>query len=243
MVKSINGVSIIFGRDCISSAFDKAVGLRVSGVIHTVNSNMLSMAYYDPFYKRILNDSLFNICDGSVLARIMSILNKMKLDSYPGPDFFMDTINKCQYRSAFVGGDSQINLALKDRLMKIDGNVKNMPFVDLPFCEDPRFFDYKKIASILNSYNSDIVWVSLGAPKQDYFSYYLLPYLTKGVVIPVGAAFNFHSGAINRAPLGWRKYGFEWLYRLFIEPQKTYKRLKSEFCTMPRIVIDELINR
>jgi len=243
MISVINDVKISFDKKYILSIINKSLKSNCQSVIHTVNSNMLSVAYGDDEYKSILNNSVINICDGSVLAKILSLLSGQLLDPYPGPDFFIDLIQKGEYKFSFVGANPEINESLQLNLSKINPKISHMPFISLPYNEDPRSFRYDEISEVLNSYNSDIIWGSLGAPKQDYFAYYLLPYLKRGIVIPIGAAFNFYSDSVRRAPCVWRKYRLEWLYRLISEPRKTYKRLVVEISTMPHIIINELLKR
>ena len=72
----------------------------------------------------------------------------------------------------------------------------------LPFCnvED---FDYPN-SRMIDEMVPDIIWVALGALKQEIFMSRLKPYLKKGVMIAVGAAFKFYSGTdVKRSPIGW----------------------------------------
>lgn len=45
-----------------------------------------------------------------------------------------------------------------------------------------------------------------------------------GVLIGVGAAFDFHAGTVKRAPLIYQQLGLEWLYRLLAEPRRLWRR-------------------
>lgn len=46
----------------------------------------------------------------------------------------------------------------------------------------------------------------------------------RAVMIGVGAAFDYHAGVLKRAPLWWQNNGLEWLYRLWSEPRRLFKR-------------------
>jgi len=72
----------------------------------------------------------------------------------------------------------------------------------------------------------DILFVGLGSPKQDVFSYNFLKeeYIKPLVVIPVGAAFDFIAGVKRMAPVWVQDIGFEWLFRLIKEPIRLWKR-------------------
>ena len=75
----------------------------------------------------------------------------------------------------------------------------------------------------INASGADIVWIGLGAPKQEKW---MLAHKdkVKGVMMGVGAGFDFHAGTIKRAPEWIQKIGFEWLYRLFQDPKRLFSR-------------------
>lgn len=70
---------------------------------------------------------------------------------------------------------------------------------------------------------ADVIWIGLGTPKQDYLVPMLAP-LTRAALVPVGAAFDFHSGAISEAPAALQGSGLEWLYRWSREPRRLWRR-------------------
>ena len=105
-------------------------------------------------------------------------------------------------------------------------------------------FDYASIAKTVNKFEPDIIWVSLGAPKQEYFMSYLVNYLNSGVLIGVGQAFALTaSGRKNKTQTTFRKFKLEWLYRLITEPGKTFSRLIKEIWYLPQIIVKEIMNR
>jgi N-acetylglucosaminyldiphosphoundecaprenol N-acetyl-beta-D-mannosaminyltransferase len=66
----------------------------------------------------------------------------------------------------------------------------------------------------------DVIWVGLGTPKQERFMARFAAELDAGVLIGVGAAFDFHSGRVRQAPRWIQRSGFEWLFRLATEPRR-----------------------
>jgi N-acetylglucosaminyldiphosphoundecaprenol N-acetyl-beta-D-mannosaminyltransferase len=80
-----------------------------------------------------------------------------------------------------------------------------------PFCELEEF-DYTGIAKQINDSNADIVWLSLRAPKQDFFAVKLLPHLDKKICIGVGAAFRFSLGQIKHPPKIFKKLGLTGIF-------------------------------
>ena len=70
----------------------------------------------------------------------------------------------------------------------------------------------------------DLVWVGLGAPRQECFMAGLSGRIPVGAMVGVGAAFDFHSGSIRQAPSWIRRSGLEWLFRLAMEPRRLGRR-------------------
>ena len=71
--------------------------------------------------------------------------------------------------------------------------------------------------------NADIVWIGLGAPRQEMLCARLED-RTKSLMIGVGGAFNILAGITPEAPLWMQDIGLEWLYRLIKEPKRLFKR-------------------
>ena len=142
----------------------------------------------------------------------------------------------------FLGTSQNTLDALQNNLQSKNPDVANMLFRELPYCnvED---FDYPTIAKDIQNDGADIIWIALGAPKQEKFMHHLLPHLKKGVAIAVGAAFNFNSGAENapnRAPAWMRRCHLEFLHRIFAEPKKQIKRCGNILLTLPQILYKEI---
>lgn len=76
----------------------------------------------------------------------------------------------------------------------------------------------------INAAEADIVWVGLGCPKQEIWMHENCQELRAGVMIGVGAAFDFHTGRVKRAPVWMRARGLEWLHRLVSEPRRLWRR-------------------
>jgi len=70
----------------------------------------------------------------------------------------------------------------------------------------------------------DVVWVGLGAPKQEKWMQAHVGRVDAAAMIGVGAAFDFHCGEVRWAPAWIRKLGLEWAYRLVLEPKRMWRR-------------------
>jgi len=178
------------------------------------------------------------------LVSIINLLNRTRFSSYPGPDFFIDKIKEKKYKHTFLGSTKEVLDNLKIQLTKIDSNIQNAQFIELPFLKVNEF-DYNVIGKMINQTSSDFIWVSLGAPKQEKFSSILVKHINRGLIVSVGAAFDFHSGLshVKRSPKILRNLKLEWLYRVFEQPSKTLKRLKDELIYMPIIIVKEILKK
>jgi len=67
------------------------------------------------------------------------------------------------------------------------------------------------------------VFIGLGCPKQDHFAHDLRDRI-HAVQVCVGAAFDFHAGTLRTAPRWMQRSGLEWLYRLYREPRRLWRR-------------------
>jgi len=77
-----------------------------------------------------------------------------------------------------------------------------------------------EIVSKINAANPDIVWIGLGSIKQDLWADSHVGKLAAPVLIAVGAAFDFHSGAKPQAPRWMMRAGLEWVFRFITEPRR-----------------------
>lgn len=84
----------------------------------------------------------------------------------------------------------------------------------------------------ISAHPADIILVAYGAPKQEFWINRNLPHLPTSVAIGVGGTFRFLSGDIRRAPLWIQRLGFEWLFRLALEPWRWRRQL-----ALPKFII------
>lgn len=79
------------------------------------------------------------------------------------------------------------------------------------------------LAKRITASGADIVFVGLGCPRQEIFSFENANYLSRPT-IAVGAAFDFHAGLLAQAPPWMQQIGLEWLFRLIKEPGRLWRR-------------------
>ena len=228
-----------FDKAVVHERIAQKVTEQGAGYICVADANILQQVHNDLDYRKVVDGSMFSICDSSWVPVFVNRIYGVKHEHYCGSMIFKDIIEQKRYRQFFMGTSTEVLTALKANLTVMDPAIKDMTFYELPFCnvED---FDYPAIAEMVNRDNPDIIWVALGAPKQEIFMSKLNPYLKRGVQIAVGAAFKFYSGLEEkRAPEWMRRMHLEFVYRVYAEPKKQWARCKQIICTLPQIFREE----
>ena len=234
-------VKLEFDNDKADHIIQSAIETNGKGYVCSVESNNLTIANTNPAFNNVINGALLNICDGSNIAWLLGKIHRKNYKSYIGADLFINYVKKKQFKQYFLGNTREVLDGLKENLSKIDPKIGQMKFEELPFRKVDEF-DYEGIARAINEDNPDIIWVSLGAPKQEEFMSRLLPHLNRGVMFGFGAIFNFNAsvGPVQRAPEWMLKLRLEWLYRAFNEPQKNIPRYWRFIKILPKLMCSEL---
>lgn len=190
-------------------------------------------------YLDVVNGGMFSICDSSYVPLYIKWIYGKKYEQYCGSQIFMDIISSQRYRMIFLGTQQHILDGLKKNLSKINPDIVDMKFVELPFREVCQF-DYPDIATMIEEDGADIIWIALGAPKQEFFMSILKPHLKHGVMIAVGAAFKFFSGVeTQRAPDWMVRNHLEFVHRITKEPKKQFVRCFHIVRTLPAMLFKE----
>lgn len=230
-----------FDKQIIWNKIDEQLRKEGARYICVADGNILQIVHKDPEYRKTVNESLFSICDSSWVPVFLKRLYGIEYQQYCGSQIFEDLTDRKQYRQFFIGTSENVLNGLRQELSKKDPSVNNMSFFAPPFCKVEEF-DYPSIAERINKDNPDIVWVALGAPKQEHFMHRLQPLLKRGVMIGVGAVFNFYCGLENapkRAPQWMVKHHLEFIYRVFSEPKKQLRRCHQILVTLPKVYREE----
>jgi N-acetylglucosaminyldiphosphoundecaprenol N-acetyl-beta-D-mannosaminyltransferase len=229
----------------INYEFDKAevhsqIEKVQKGYICVADGVVLNTANRNKEYLDVVNGGMFAICDSSWVPLYLKSIYGVKYEQYCGSEIFKDIVSSRKYRMIFMGTHQTTLDALQQELMTMNPDVANMKFVELPF-RDVDGFDYQEIAQMIKEDGAKIIWVALGAPKQERFMNKLLPYLESGVMLGVGAVFKFYSGTDeSRCPKWIQKNHLEFVYRIIQDPKKQLKRCFWIVATLPKLYLEEV---
>lgn len=210
-----------------------------SDYICVADGVILNTANRNETYLKVVNGGMFSICDSGYVPLYLKWIYGRHYRQYCGSEIFKDIVSDRRYRMIFLGTQQPILDGLRKKLSEMNPDVMNMTFTELPF-RNVEDFDYLEIARMIEADCADIVWIALGAPKQEYFMSMLKPHLNRGVMIAVGAAFKFYSGVdTNRAPQWMVRNHLEFVHRLTQEPSKQFKRCFHIVRTLPGLLYGE----
>lgn len=239
MIESYFNINYEFDKQAVREFIDKAIADKKAGYITVADGNVVGFAQKHDDYIKVLNEAFFAICDSGWVPVYLKWIYGIHREQYCGPMIFKDLVSQGKHRMFFMGTKQETLDSLQSELAKMNPDVKDMSFYELPFRKVEEF-DYPAIAKKIEADGADLIWVALGAPKQDYFMNRLKPYLKKGVMIGVGAAFNFYSGmGEKRAPQWVIDYHIEFLYRIKQAPKKQIKRCWMIIKGMPSLLWGE----
>ena len=146
-------------------------------------------------------------------------------------------------RHFLCGGDIGVAERLRERLRRRFPGIAVVGTWTPPF-RPLSDAEYRQLADRITASGADLIWIGLSSPKQERFMAALSARLSAGVLIGVGAAFDFHAGLKPQAPPWLRRTGLEWLFRLATEPRRLWRRYligNSRFLWL--LLIRELLAR
>lgn len=219
-------------------------------LIFTPNPEMIVLAQKDTKFKYILNQADLSLPDGVGLILLSPFLGQSIRQRIPGVDFLKEIcqiaeqMNKKVY---LIGGEYGIAKKAAEKLKFLFPKLQIVGAEEGPSIQEKGEeivydkLENQKLIQRINQSKAQIIFVAFGQNKQEKWIYEnikMLPGVT--LAMGVGGAFDFLAQKVPRAPVFWRKIGFEWLWRLIQEP-KRYKRIFNAVIVFPYLVIVSLI--
>lgn len=232
------GVNLEFNHPALFERITECIAYGRAGYVCVVDANVLAMARKDEIYRQVINKALVNTCDGSSIAFFASMLHGESFRALNGPDILAKLLQNAKLKHLLLGNTAvtcgRIRRKMEDQ--GLDSAV--IQHLELPFLSVEEF-NYELIAAQINSLRPDVIWVSLGAPKQERFMHRILPYLHHGVMFGIGAAFNFYIGEIKMSKVSFFGLRFIWINRIVSDPVRLTRRLVPYVLSIPGMLYSE----
>ncbi|MCK9861962.1 WecB/TagA/CpsF family glycosyltransferase [Paenibacillus sp. ATY16] len=189
------------------------------------NTHSIVTASNDLNFARVLDEASMCTPDGMPLVWALKMLGFREQDRVDGPNLMLklcEIAPKKNYKIYLYGGTDQTLEQLNKVLTKKNSGISIVGKYSPPFRKlSPD--ENLQVINQINHADADLIFVSLGCPKQEIWMNENRAKIN-GVMIGVGAAFDFIVGNIKRPPLFFQKLGLEWAFRLVKEPKRLWKR-------------------
>jgi N-acetylglucosaminyldiphosphoundecaprenol N-acetyl-beta-D-mannosaminyltransferase len=228
----VDMVSETSALEVISEAWNTGRRLHVV----TINAEMIVTAQQDQLLDRIVRHAHLIVPDGSGVVFALK-LAKQNVSKLPGIELAAAAIKMAaekKKRIALLGGKPEVMEKLKAVLAAQHPGINIVATHDGYWSPD----DEDKVVDELAQAQPDLLLVAMGVPRQEYFLDRWQASFPHAVMIGVGGSFDVWTGTVKRAPLLFRRFHLEWLYRLLAEPWR-YKRIGSALPSFAFQVLNE----
>jgi N-acetylglucosaminyldiphosphoundecaprenol N-acetyl-beta-D-mannosaminyltransferase len=197
------------------------------GYVVTPNLDHIVKLEEDPEFVRCYDNAALVLPDGNPVLWASNYLGTPLKALVTGSDLFTAL---CRYAAEkghtlfFLGGLEGVAEKAADVLKKqhLDINVVGVYSPPFGFEKDPE--ENARIVQMINAVKPAILFVGVGAPKQEKWMYKNIDQLDINVALGIGASFDFVAGTVKRAPKLFRQMSMEWFWRVLNEPTRLFKR-------------------
>ena len=226
MKKSLLGILVSTGTyiSYVDQILDVA-RLRKSSYICVANVHMVIEGHNSKQFKQIINEADLVTPDGMPLAKGLKLLYGIHQDRVAGMDLLPDLLleaERKQLKVFFYGGTEQMQQATQEHVRRHYPTLLTTGFHSPPF-RPLTNEEESEIIERINATGTNLVFVALGCPKQENWMASMKGRI-HACMIGIGGALPVMVGMQSRAPEWMQKNSLEWLYRLYQEPGRLWKR-------------------
>lgn len=223
----VAGVPVSVGSigEILGAVADRIERSEPGGAISITNTESMYHALRKPAHMHFIQRAQHSLCDGiGVIAA--GWFWGLKVPRYNGPIFQLDCSRIGAgrgWRHFYYGGKDGVADLMAEKLKEQIPGLQVVgtycpPFRELTASED------EQVVKMINDARPDFVWVGLGLLKQEAWIDSHLGRIHAPWMVGVGAAFDYHSGAVPWAPAFLRALGMEWVFRLILQPRLRARR-------------------
>lgn len=220
-------------------------GTRSESVcVLTPNAQHVVLLDQDRHFREIYDSAALVVPDGASLLFAAHLLGRSLKERVTGVDLFESLCAgaaAANLKVFFLGGRTgSADLAAILLRRRYPGLTVETYCPPLGFERD--LAELSRVDAIIRRFEPNIVFVGLGAPKQEYWMYDHGRKLGPSVLIGVGGSFELVTGIVRRAPRWLQAIGLEWLYRLYQEPRRLWRRYLFGNLQFLKIVLQQRLS-
>ena len=205
------------------------------GYVTVNNVHTMMEGFWNPSFQVIINNGYLSIPDGKPLEVVGRLKGNKNISRLFGPtvmEKFIDWGRDDNVSHFFLGSSECTLKKLKQSIESKYPGAKIAGMLAPPFKPMSEWAHDDFIRSI-NDVKPDIIWIGLGAPKQERWISNYYNKIDRGLLFGIGAGFDYMAGNTKHAPEWMKNFALEWLYRLIQEPKRLWKRY---FKTIPQFI-------
>jgi N-acetylglucosaminyldiphosphoundecaprenol N-acetyl-beta-D-mannosaminyltransferase len=224
--------------DVVEALVAHAVRRGSPGYVVTPNAHHVVLLQHDALLREIYENALLVVPDGVPLLWAAKLLGTRLPGRVNGTDLFETLCARAAQeglRVFLLGGREGAAAAAAARLSARHPSLDICGVHCPPMNFESNPTDCADIAAAIAGARPDLLFVGLGAPKQEYWMYRNCRQLGVPVSLGIGVSFELVGGIVPRAPRWMQRSGLEWLYRLGAEPGRLWKRYlvgNAHFCLL-----------
>ncbi|ASP46644.1 WecB/TagA/CpsF family glycosyltransferase [Cognaticolwellia beringensis] len=234
MYKTINLMGYdVFNDDISLIDIGKSQGL----IVNTINPHSYVTAKSDTLFKEALLSSDTLIADGSGIVLAAQKIHNISMKKIAGADlhhYLLLELNKTNGTVFYMGAAPSTLVKIHEKTSVEFPNI-TVESYSPPFKSDFSTVDNEIIINKINTFNPDVLFIGMTAPKQEKWLYQHKGKLNFKVASSIGAVFDFYAGTVDRPSPFWIKIHLEWLPRLLKEPRRLWRR---NFISTPIFLFD-----
>jgi N-acetylglucosaminyldiphosphoundecaprenol N-acetyl-beta-D-mannosaminyltransferase len=212
--------------DATVELFEKYIEKKTPHQVCICNVHTTMMAFQNKKTHSHIKSASILTMDGQPLVWLAKFLGAHNAERVAGPDLMEKACRistQKGYRHFFYGGADGVPEKIKALFEAKHPGIQIVGAYSPPF-RPLTGEEEESVVRLINDSKPDFLWVGLGAPKQEQWIADHINQINAPVQIGVGAAFDFFTGSVQRAPVWMQRVGLEWLFRLLKEPRRLWKR-------------------
>ncbi len=203
-----------------------AIAEKRPAIVTALPVHGIVTASRDLSLRTVINSFEMVVPDGQPVRWALNHLHKTNLqDRVYGPELMLRLCRQAAEDGVGIylyGSYPHVIEKLRENLNNLFSDLKIVGSESPPF-RSLTLEEERSVVQRINASGAGLIFIGLGCPRQDLFAFAQRERIN-GVQVCVGAAFDFHSGNKKMAPKWMQQRGLEWLFRLFQEPGRLWKR-------------------